>query len=99
MDNVKVQNEKSDKKQINEMRKKFFSSREKLDNETVLAAISGDTLAIMKIVDIYEPYINKLSKRVVDDGYGGYKEEVNGTVKRILITSLITSIMNFNPYK
>lgn len=53
----------------------------------------------MEIVNIYEPYINKLSKRITIDEYGQYKEEVNETVKRTLTTSLISAIIKFNPYK
>ena len=97
MNKLKIEND--DIKQLNQMRKKFFSSREKLDKETVLAAISGDTIALMEIVNIYEQYINKLSKRITIDEYGQYKEEVNETVKRTLTTSLISAIMKFNPYK
>ena len=95
----KLKTENDDIKQLNQMRKKFFSTREKLDKETVLAAISGDTIALMEIVNIYEPYINKLSKRITIDEYGQYTEKVNEIVKQTLTTSLISAIMKFNPYK
>lgn len=81
------------KKQMNYSSK----SREKLDEQTVLEAISGEPLALMKIVDIYEPYINKLSLRIVTTDDGEYEEQVDETVKKMLETSLIAAVMKFDP--
>ncbi len=53
----------------------------------------------MEIVDIYTPYIEKLSMRVVIDEDGGYKEAVDEEVKRTLETCLIAAVMKFNPMK
>ena len=77
----------------------FGKSREKLDKQTVLKAISGEPLALMKIVEIYEPYINKLSLRLVSTEDGDYVERVDETVKKMLETSLIAAIMKFVPRK
>ena len=74
-------------------------ARSRLDTETVLHAISGDPVALMQIVEIYEPYINKLSKRSTIDENGFYSEYVDETVKRPLETSLIAAIMKFDPYR
>ena len=74
-------------------------SREKLDTQTVMEAISGEPLALMKIVKIYEPYINRLSLRLMVTEDGEYKEQVDETVKKTLETSLIAAIMKFDPCK
>lgn len=60
----------------------FSKSREKLDEQTVLKVISGEPLALMKIVEIYEPYINKLSLRLVSTEDGDYTEQIDETVKK-----------------
>lgn len=83
--------------QLSNMSKKVFNGRKKLDEQTIFSAIAGDTLALMKIIDIYEPYINRLSIRVTIDENGQYKEEIDETVKRTLETSLIAAIMRFDP--
>lgn len=77
----------------------FGNSREKLDEQTVLKAISGEPLALMKIVEIYEPYINKLSSRIVTTENGDYTEQIDETVKKMLETSLIAAVMKFDPCK
>ena len=48
-------------------RKSIFGSKQKLKTKTILLAVSGDTEALMEVVDIYQPYIEKLSMRVVMD--------------------------------
>lgn len=85
--------EETQKKQMNY----FNKSREKLDEQTVLDAISGEPLALMKIVNIYEPYINKLSLRIVTKDNGDYEEQIDETVKKMLETSLIAAVMKFDP--
>ncbi|NLK37086.1 MAG: helix-turn-helix domain-containing protein [Epulopiscium sp.] len=77
----------------------FSRSRKKLDEQTVLKAISGEPLALMKIVEIYEPYINKLSLRLVSTEDGDYTEQIDETVKKMLETSLIAAVMKFDPCK
>ena len=51
-------------------RKSIFGSKQKLKTKTILLAVSGDTEALMEVVDIYQPYIEKLSMRVVMDENG-----------------------------
>lgn len=87
--------EETSKKTVNYAGK----SREKLDEQTVLEAISGEPVALMKIVKIYEPYINKLSLRLVTTEDGDYMEQVDQTVKKMLETSLIAAVMKFDPCK
>lgn len=62
-----------------------------------MEAISGEPLALMKIVKIYEPYIDRLSLRMVVTEDGEYKEQVDETVKKTLETSLIAAIIKFDP--
>lgn len=83
------------------LKNKMKSSRDQLDEKTVLEAISGDTAAIMKILRIYEPYINKLSLRatVTVTEKGECIQLVDETVKKTLETSLIAAIMKFDPCK
>ena len=71
-------------------RKSIFGSK--------LLAVSGDTEALMEVVDIYQPYIEKLSMRVVMDENGHCREMVDETVKRSLEVGLIAAIMKFHPY-
>lgn len=68
-----------------------------MDTQTVMEAISGEPLALMKIVKIYEPYIDRLSLRMVVTEDGEYKEQVDETVKKTLETSLIAAIIKFDP--
>ena len=65
-------------------RKSIFGSKQKLKIKTILLAVSGDTEALMEVVDIYQPYIEKLSMRVVMDENGHCREMVDETVKRSL---------------
>ena len=81
------------------MRKSIFGKKQKIKTKTILLAASGDTEALMEVVDAYKPYIEKLSMRGVIDSDGNYKEVVDETVKRTIETGLIASIMKFNPYR
>ena len=49
-----------------------------MDTQTVMEAISGEPLALMKIVKIYEPYIDRLSLRMVVTEDGEYKSSYSG---------------------
>ena len=81
-----------------DVRKSIFGSKQKLKTKTILLAVSGDTEALMEVVDIYKPYIEKLSMRVVMDENGHCREMVDETVKRSLEVGLIAAIMKFHPY-
>lgn len=81
------------------LRKNVFGRKQKIDNKTILLAASGDTEALMEVVDAYKPYIEKLSMRGVIDADGQYHEAVDETVKRTIETGLIAAIMKFNPYR
>lgn len=86
-------------KLIGNIREKYFGNSPKLKSKTILQAVSGDPTALMEIVDIYAPYIEKLSMRVILDENGGYKEAVDEEVRRTLETSLIAAVMKFDPMK
>lgn len=80
------------------LRKNIFGDGQKIDEKTLLLAVSGDTLALMNVVDAYQPYIKKLAKRRVQDENGNYWEYTDENVKRTLETTLIAAVMKFNPY-
>ena len=79
-------------------RKSIFGSKQKLKTKTILLAVSGDTEALMEVVDTYKPYIEKLSMRVVMDENGHCREMVDETVNLSLEVVLIAAIMKFNPF-
>ncbi len=81
------------------LRNNVFGRKQKIDNKIILLAASGDTEALMEVVDAYKPYIEKLSMRGVIDADGQYHEAVDETVKRTIETGLIAAIMKFNPYR
>lgn len=70
-----------------------------MDTQTLFKAFDGDSLALMEIVDIYRPYINKLALRPFIDDSGKKYYVVDETVKRILETTLIAAVMKFDPFK
>ena len=80
-------------------RKSIFGSKQKLKTKTILLAVSGDTEAFNgSWLIFYQPYIEKLSMRVVMDENGHCREMVDETVKRSLEVGLIAAIMKFHPY-
>ena len=81
------------------MRKSILGKKQKLKTKTILRATTGDPEALMEVVDAYQPYIEKLSMRMVIDKDGQYKEVIDETVKRTLETSLIAAVMKFNPFQ
>ena len=94
MRNRKNQNELFGQK----VRKSIIGSKQTLKTRSILLAVSGDTEALMEVVDTYKPYIEKLSMRVVMDENGHCREMVDETVKRSLEVGLIAAIMKFHPY-
>lgn len=68
----------------------------KYDFDTLIHAINGEPDAIMKIVDSYQPYINKIAMKTVVSEFGETKTVVDETRKRPLETTLISAIMQFN---
>ena len=76
----------------------FLKRVKKIDEKTILLVVSGDTIALMQVVDAYQPYIKKLAKRKAIDEDGNTIEYVDETVKRTLEITLIASVMKFNPY-
>ena len=62
----------------------------------MIHAINGEPDTIMKIVDSYQPYINKIAMKTVVSEFGETKTVVDETRKRLLETTLISAIMQFN---
>lgn len=89
---------KSRNKYMENMRNGIFGKGKKIDEKTILLVVSGDTIALMQVVDAYQPYIKKLAKRKTIDKDGNTIEYVDETVKRTLEITLIASVMKFNPY-
>lgn len=61
----------------------------------VQKASSGNPEAINKVLKHYEPYICKLSLRLVYDEFGNAYMMVDEYMRRCLETKLITQILNF----
>lgn len=89
---------KSRNKYMENMRNGILGKGKKIDEKTILLVVSGDTIALMQVVDAYQPYIKKLAKRKAIDKDGNTIEYVDETVKRTLEITLIASVMKFNPY-
>lgn len=89
---------KSRNKYMENMRNGILGKGKKIDEKTILLVVSGDTIALMQVVDAYQPYIKKLAKRKAIDEDGNTIEYVDETVKRTLEITLIASVMKFNPY-
>ena len=53
---------KSRNKYMENMRNGIFGKGKKIDEKTILPAVSGDTIALMQVVDAYQPYIKKACK-------------------------------------
>ena len=47
---------KSRNKYMENMRNGIFGKGKKIDEKTILLAVSGDTIALMQVVDAYQPY-------------------------------------------
>ncbi|WP_066186211.1 MULTISPECIES: helix-turn-helix domain-containing protein [Gracilibacillus] len=60
-----------------------------------LKATKGEVEAINAVLKHYEPYINKLSLRLVQDDFGASQMVVDDYTRRRLETKLITAILRF----
>ncbi len=83
---------------LENIRERVFSGRKELDEDTVFKAVSGDEEALQKVVEVYEPYLEKLSTRVRIDEEGGRHLYVDEEVKGELITNLMLAVIHFDPY-
>lgn len=81
----------------NARKSNFWQQTETKDKNDTSGRI-GRYRGLMEVVDIYQPYIEKLSMRVVMDENGHCREMVDETVKRSLEVGLIAAIMKFHPY-
>lgn len=70
------------------------SYNNKVDYETICAAVQGDVNALMIVLRMYEGYLNTLSRRERIDGDTRY-EFVDETIKAELKNKLIEAILQF----
>lgn len=66
----------------------------KVDYETICAAVQGDMDALMSVVMRYEGYLNTLSRRERIDGNARY-EFIDETIKAELQNKLVEAILQF----
>lgn len=66
-----------------------------LNFNLIQAAVSGDKVAIEKIVSIYEPYINKLASKKLFDEEGNEYIGIDIDLKEHLKTKLIEVIFKY----
>ena len=66
----------------------------KVEYETICAAVQGDMDALMSVVRKYEGYLNTLSRRERVDGDTKY-EFVDETIKAELQNKLVEAILKF----
>ena len=66
----------------------------KVDYETICAAVQGDVDALMSVVRKYEGYLNTLSRRERIDGDTRY-EFIDETIKAEMQNKLIEAILQF----
>ncbi|MCU7378953.1 helix-turn-helix domain-containing protein [Clostridiales Family XIII bacterium ASD5510] len=63
--------------------------------ELINLAVSGDEIAINKILEHYSGYIDRLSKQDVQDEFGNLRFIGDPYLKRLLETQLIVAILKF----
>ena len=63
--------------------------------QLIKLAVSGNTMAINRIVDIYSPYITTLASRTLYDSDGNEYVGVNVDLQQQLIRKLIQLIITF----
>jgi hypothetical protein len=61
----------------------------------IVMAVRGDVTAINLILKHFEPYINRLSQKMIFDKKGVPSIQVSTDIKQALETKLIVSILNF----
>ncbi|CEI83015.1 Helix-turn-helix domain protein [Oceanobacillus oncorhynchi] len=71
------------------------SVNELLPFSIIAEASKGEVEAINAVLKHYEPYINKLSLRLVQDDFGASQMVVDDYTRRRLETKLITAILRF----
>ena len=70
-------------------------TREMLDEITIRNAVAGNLDALKKVIDYYEPYIDKYALRRKSDGFGNAWNEIDPDAKTSLQLSLTVAIMKF----
>jgi hypothetical protein len=68
---------------------------EVLPYEVIALAIRGDIIAMNLVLKHFEPYIIRLSQKVLFDEFGSPHIHVDPEIKRLLETKLIIAVMDF----
>lgn len=76
--------------------KSVHTGKKLLPFSVVMEASSGDVDAINHVLKYYEPYICKLSLRLIYDEVGNSYVVVDEYMRRRLETKLITKVLDFN---
>ena len=66
-----------------------------LNCKLIKSAVAGNSIAISKLVDIYQPYINTLASKRLFDDEGNEYIGVNVDLQERLIRKLIKLILSF----
>ena len=67
-----------------------------LTYELVKNASNGDAVAIDRVLDIYEPYINVLAAITIKDSGGGQYIGIDVDLKNTLRAKLVDVVFKFN---
>ena len=66
-----------------------------ISRPVIVAAVSGDPIAMERIVNHYAPYINKLSIRTLYDEYGNPVRVIDDHMRLALEAKLMHAITKF----
>ncbi|NLK02330.1 MAG: helix-turn-helix domain-containing protein [Clostridiaceae bacterium] len=66
-----------------------------ISRPVIVAAVSGDPIAMERIVNHYSPYINKLSIRTLYDEYGNPVRVIDDHMRLALEAKLMHAITKF----
>ena len=75
--------------------KSVYTGKELLPFSVIMEASNGDVEAINDVLKYYEPYICKLSLRLIYDEAGNSYVVVDEYMRRRLETKLITKLLDF----
>lgn len=77
--------------------KKIYKNMDLLSYDIIASASSGNVEAMLQVLEYYDGYISHLSVREFYDEYGNRYSGVDETMKNVLKTKLIESVLNFKP--
>jgi len=83
----------------NQAARKVYNKKQLLSEKLICAAICGEETAVQKVVEYYEPYINRLSSRELYDSYGNVYIYRDSILKTELQNRLIEGVLKFQVRK